>query len=179
MEISIDPFGEEIRNEVLRFTVFSFSISRFERKVFLLQLTEPPRNIKSFVDFLARIVGFGLTVEALPIDVKRFMMDLRAHPGATLLRIKRIRLGSIRLSDATLARMDAASTHDALADVSGLIDLENPIVEKASVSFYFGEVLRSVEVSASGMIYGDFDLLEELMPLCARQFSHPGQAKEK
>lgn len=177
-EILIDPFGEEIRNEVLRFTVFGFSISRFERRVFLLRITDPPRNLKSFVDFLARIVGFGLSVDALSIDVQGFLADLRGYPGATLLRIRKIRLGTIRISDATLARMDAVSTSDALADVSSLVSLAGTVVEKATVSFYLDESLQSLEVAATGMIYGNPDLLESLTPLCARQFwqrDHTGE----
>ncbi|MDR5746999.1 hypothetical protein QCE73_27890, partial [Caballeronia sp. LZ029] len=71
-----------------------------------------------------------------------------------------------------------AGHSDALADLSTLINLDGTVVEKATVSFYFDETPRSLEVAASGMIHGDPDLLESLTPLCARQFSRLDQLSD-
>ncbi|MFP3606046.1 hypothetical protein [Paraburkholderia sp. SIMBA_053] len=117
-------------------------------------------------------------MDALPIYVQEFLADLRGYPGTTLLRIKKIRLGTIRIPDATPARMDAASTSDALSDVSSLVGVAGTVVEKATVSFYLDESPHALEVAASGMIYGNADLLNSLPPLCARQFSQRGQTRE-
>ena len=68
-ELVIDPFGEEIQNIFRRYTIFNFVILPTKKHSFLVRVNNPPRSLKNFISRLSEALGFGLSVEALEIDI--------------------------------------------------------------------------------------------------------------
>ncbi|TCK43488.1 hypothetical protein B0G84_1824 [Paraburkholderia sp. BL8N3] len=169
-EVSVDPFGEEIRNEVRRFAIFSFVVYRVAKGTFLLRVASPPRNLRSFVQFLADAVGFGLAVAPITVEVKGFVDVVKTMPDVHLLRIRKIRVGQVKLAGQSTARVEVVSALDAFADLAQTVDVDGSIVEKATVEFHFDGVARSMEITANGVLTVDESLLPTMSLVCFEFF---------
>lgn len=171
-ELSLDPYGEEVRNEVHRFSIFPFVIYRAGRGIFLLRVSSPPRSLRSFVQFLADAVGFGLVVSPITVDVRRFVEAVRELRGVHLVRIKKVRVGGIRLSGNSLGRIEVVSANDAYTELLDTLDVRDAVVEKAVIDFYVEGASWSAEISTTGTLTVEEGLLPFLDPLCLEFFRH-------
>jgi hypothetical protein len=164
-EIYFDPFGDEIRNEVRRFSIFVFVLFRVRKGNYLLRVTAGPRNLRSFVQFLSDAIGFGLAVSPVTVDVVSFLNMLKLTKGFQLVRIKKIRVGQIRLAGKSVARVEVTSAVDALDDLTETIALGDAVLEKASVDFHLDGRARNVELTATGTLTTDLSLLSVITPM--------------
>ncbi|KAA1004038.1 hypothetical protein FVF58_33385 [Paraburkholderia panacisoli] len=169
-EIYVDPFGDEIRNEVRRFSIFAFVIFRVRKGHYLLRITAGPRNLRSFVQFLSDAIGFGLAVSPIVVDVAAFLKMLKVAKGFQLVRVKKIRAGQIRLAGRSVARVEITSAADAFDDLTQTIELGDAILEKASVDFHLDGLVRNVELTATGSLTTDLSLLPVITPMFIKCF---------
>jgi hypothetical protein len=170
VEISVDPFGDEIRNKVHRFAIFSFVIYRVVKGSFLLRVASPPRNLRSFVQFLADTVGFGLAVSPITVEVRGFVDVVKAIPDVHLVRTRKIRVGHVKLVGQSLARVEVVSASDAFADLAETMNVDGAILEKATVEFHFDGVPQSMEITANGVLTLDESLLPTMSSVCFEFF---------
>lgn len=169
-EVYIDPFGEEVRNEIRRHSIISFILFQSGSERHAVRIDDPPRTIKGFVKFMATICGFGFAISPLPVDVLAFTEEVKNFLKARDCRIRKIRAGNIQLSDSSIARLEVASKHDAYIDLKSQINLRGAVFEKATIHIDHADYAGAIEVSSTGCLSGEHDLIEKLTPLCIDYF---------
>lgn len=180
VELIMDPFGIEIRTEVKRFLIFNFSIRRsVKANVYLIRVMSPPRSLRSFINFLTECFGFGLAVAPVVVNVRAFVEALTGSSEFHLVRVRKIRIGRIRLSDKSVARMDVASSADAIRDVVDLVDLNSAHLEQVALEFYGPEGVGIVEVTAGGGLASTESAIQLITPFFIQCFEfHDSDAIE-
>lgn len=163
-EIIVDPFGDEIVNSIRRYSIFEFEIFPCKKSRFLLKIANPPRALKSFVMSLSDALGIDFSISVLEIDVLKLMNHLSASANGKGWSMKKIRLSSVKLTDAALAKLEVISNTDAYREAKSQISLKGAVLERATVEVRQQSQIRSLEISATGMIVGDSDFLDDLIP---------------
>jgi len=169
-EVVIDPFGEEILNHVQRYSIFNFEISPMEKYRFLVRIDTPPRSLKNFITTLSDSFGFGFAIEPLEIDILSMIQHLRKESGIKRWSIRKIRIARVAISEASLARIEVVSTKDAYLDLKNNIAIKDATLERATIELRNEENIHEIELTSSGIISGDLDILDRLMPALQTYF---------
>ncbi|MFH1658557.1 MAG: hypothetical protein ABIG35_04510 [Pseudomonadota bacterium] len=164
-EVYTDPFGDKIVNEIRRYLSFTFNVYEGNGR-FVFRVDNPPRSLKSFVGLLSDSFGLGFSISPLTIDILSFLDELRVFLAVPHCVVRKIRIGNVRIEQSTLARVEATSTNDAYADISGLWRLEGAIVEKVTIEFRKVGYAGALEIASSGVLSADDELIDELTSMC-------------
>jgi len=156
-EVVIDPFGEEILNHVQRYSI-------------LVRIDTPPRSLKNFITTLSDSFGFGFAIEPLEIDILSMIQHLRKESGIKRWSIRKIRIARVAISEASLARIEVVSTKDAYLDLKNNIAIKDATLERATIELRNEENIHEIELTSSGIISGDLDILDRLMPALQTYF---------
>lgn len=163
-ELVTDPFGEEILNNVRRYSIFDFQITPLKRHQFLICINTPPRSLKTFIAALSDIFGFGFAVEPLSIDILAMVQHLRKQSGIKRWTIKKVRMAHIQLNNSSVAKIEVVSDLDAYQDFQKCIDVAEGTLERATVALKDEGIASEIELVSTGVIAGDLEVLNSLMP---------------
>ena len=170
-ELVVDPFGQEIIHTITRYAVFEFYIVATARRSFLMRVSNPPRSLKSFVSALGEAFGFGFSIDPIELDILALTKYLRRATTARACKIKKARVGAVRLSQSAIARIDVQSSEDAYGELQNVFDLRNSFLERATIELSAEGLNGQLELSSTGLIACQPDLLENLSPLLQNFFS--------
>lgn len=163
-EITIDPFGEEILNNVRRYSIFDFQISPLRKHQFLVRINNPPRSLRNFIAVLSEAFGFGFAIEQLNIDILAMIQHLRKTSGIKRWAIVRVRMAHIPLSNSSLAKVEVVSNGDAYQDLQKCMDVKQATLERATVALTDDGITNQIELVSTGVISGEMEVLDKLMP---------------
>lgn len=104
-----DPFGVHQTFEIPDFQVIEFRIFCIE-DVWLLQIYNTPRSIKSLIHKLSSIIGFGFYADNIEIDLKKLINALEDTQGRLL--ITKMELYNINIQNTALGQMVITSPKD-------------------------------------------------------------------
>jgi hypothetical protein len=76
VESFIDPFGNDVEIPRLRFDVLKFQIFPTFPQI---QLINPPRSSKNFLNEISRLLGFGVAIEIANPSLKKWIEEISAH----------------------------------------------------------------------------------------------------
>ncbi|HEY6020086.1 MAG TPA: hypothetical protein VIY48_09335 [Candidatus Paceibacterota bacterium] len=170
-ELVIDPFGEEILNKVRRYSIFEFQITPLAKKQFLIRINNPPRSLKNFIGILSDAFGFGFAIESPSIDIIAMLQYLRKLGSIKRLTIRKVRMANIALSGSSIAKIEVVSDVDAYQDLQKSMDIKKATLERATVVFKDEGMTGEIELVSTGVISGDIDVLDRLMPAFQAYFS--------
>lgn len=170
-ELVIDPFGEEILNNVRRYSIFEFQITPITKNQFLIRINNPPRSLKNFIGILSDAFGFGFAIESPNIDIIAMLQYLRKLGGIKRLTIRKVRMANITLSSSSTAKIEVVSDVDAYQDLQKSMDIKKASFERATIVFKDEGMTGEIELVSTGVISGDIDVLDQLMPAFQAYFS--------
>ena len=104
-----DPFGVHQTFEIPDFQVIEFRIFCIE-DVWLLQINNTPRSIKSLILKLSSIIGFGFYADNIEIDLKKLINALEDTQGRLL--VTKMDLYNINIQNTALGQMVITSPKD-------------------------------------------------------------------
>lgn len=169
-ESYIDPFGNEVINQTRRYLNFSFSIHKVSETRFLVCVSNPPRNIKSFITSLSNSIGFGFSAAHLPLDIFDFIEKLKKYLNTHHCVVKSVRIGNVRIGETTISRMEAISTIDAYAELRNAINLDGSTIEKTCVEIRSQDYFGKLEIYSTGVLQGENSIVDRLTPMCIEFF---------
>jgi hypothetical protein len=170
-EISLDPFGEEIVNVVRRFQIFEFQIVLLTKSKVLLEVYDPPRSLKKFSSSMAEVFGLVFSIEPLEIDILDLITNLKMMGDRKFWTIKKVRMSSIRLNEASTAKVEVVSSKDAYAELRKNIDVTNAVLDRATVEYDDGEMAYQIDISSAGSLIGEKFILDQLAPALLKYFA--------
>jgi hypothetical protein len=167
----LDPFGEYVENTFTYHKIFSFELIFVRDESWLLRIDNPPRSLKSFVNFLTDICANKFSVEAIQLPILGFLSHPRVEKLLSSLRVNRVMVSGINFGPETYAKADIRSTADALREVVNYYSSQYYVVDKIFGTLIFEECVCEVEISRLAVISSSHDLLDELNPICVDYLS--------
>ena len=143
-----DPFGDILEFERIVFEQIGFSIQTLSNKLCLLTFYNPPKTVKSFIDFLSKGGGVNVAYGNLTVDLKAFMKIIREEFGVKVFAISKVKVSNVPVTDKTRACLELNSSGDALNDLKKFV-LDNDFkLDKIKVGGLYHDSKFSFELTS-------------------------------
>lgn len=154
----LDPFGEMIEFERVVFEQVCFSIKVINGALCLLTLYNPPKSVRSFIDYLSGADGVSVAFGNVSLDINHFMHIIRNDFGFKVFGISKVKISNLPVAEKTKAMLELSSTGDALNDLKHFIGNEKFQLDKIKVVGVLNSLRSSFELSsvASAVIPNEF-----------------------
>lgn len=153
LEPVLDPYGEINEYERVIFEHISFSLEQLSNKIFLITFYNPPKTVKSFIDFLSQAEGLNVSYGNISIDLKNLLTLLRMEFGIKIFGIPKIKISNLPVSEKTKASLELNSSGDALFDLKKFTSSEEFTLEKIKVSGFIESSKVSFELSSTASAF--------------------------
>lgn len=128
-----DPRGAEFHFDRIVFNSLEFRCSvSFPQ----LQIADSPRSTKSFVNLLAQAADFEMTVDAITVDVKRWMKEIESRLPAAFL-CEAVRLSEFPISEHAKARVEVISSRDVRKEADLMFKARNLQYDRAQIRLMY------------------------------------------
>lgn len=125
-ETTIDPFGREIRYQATRFEQTKFAVSW---DAFGLELVDPSRRIRHFINRLSEICDYSIALSPLSVDVTKWCSALEQRTEAALI-VNNIQIAHLKINVDVEAKAVLTSTQDVRSASRVLADGRDHVIEK-------------------------------------------------
>lgn len=168
LEPVLDPFDNVIEFERVSFDQVVFSIKIISHKICLLTFYNPPKSVKSFIDYFSQSVD--VAYGSMSLDVKDFLMIIRKEFGFKVFGISKVKVSNLPVTERTKATLELSSSGDALSDLKffvgdGELKLDKlkalGVIEYSKFSFELSSVASAVVPEEHYKIFNDVVALIE------------------
>ncbi len=106
-----NPFGmpNEVSTIDYVITEFSFYLI-FSKNCYLLELKNPPRTLKPFINFLNKIIGIGFTLKEFKLDPIQFSSEIESVFGEIM--INKVNISELNINNRATANIQINSETD-------------------------------------------------------------------
>jgi hypothetical protein len=132
-----NPFGDENEVEFIIYDTTIFTISFNESWV--IEIENPGRTIKSFINDLSKIVGFGFYVSEASIDLEKFLKKIDSIYGKN--RVSKIEISDINLDNKGLGSLNIKSKQDARSLLKNYITNQKQYKFKSFQTYFLSDDL--------------------------------------
>jgi hypothetical protein len=151
-EIVIDPFGNEGLLESVRYLIFEFSIISLYENDYLIKILFPPRSMKSFINIIYDIFGFGFFIQPVSFDLKIFLIAIEKNLNPTQLKVIKVNASGLVLTETSSAKLEIKSSKHAYHDLLEKFNCDNFTIDNMRISLRIDGVDGFIEVSKAGSI---------------------------
>ncbi|WP_342754766.1 hypothetical protein AAGQ96_02680 [Pantoea sp. MBD-2R] len=148
--ISLDYHGNEFEQELIEFYSVSFSFFYLTNKYYILSLTNPPKTLKPFIDFLFEGLNYKIGISGFELNAGLFLDELLSSKEVSLLKVKKVKVNSVVISDAAKATVEVTSKNNAIDDISLLLENKDYLIDKLKISCMVNNVTSEIEISKGG-----------------------------
>lgn len=159
-----DPFGGVEENQTIRYCSFDFYLYLLDefKSIYLLEVIEPPRAIRSMLNLLQEILG-NISVEDVSIPLLDFFNSIKKYsPRAKIIKIK---ASSIKISKNSQMRVEVDSIDDAYHDFTKFIELHEYKIDRIKIENPFSKSTAPIEIGANGFLNIDESSVDEIRRL--------------
>lgn len=149
LEPVLDPFGDIVEYERIVFDHINFSLYKLSNRVFLITFYNPPKTVKSFIDFLSQAEGLRVSYGNISVNLKDFLTLMRVEFGVKVFGIPKVKISNFPISEKTKAALELNSSGDALTDLKEFTRDENFTLEKIKMVGFILSSKVSFEISSS------------------------------
>ncbi|EOC1346525.1 hypothetical protein ACI093_001578 [Cronobacter turicensis] len=149
--VSLDYYGNEFEQEVIEFYSVRFEIIHLVGNAFVLSLINPPKTLKPFIDFLTEGLNYKVGISGVELDVRLFLEQLASNEQVSLLKVKKVKVNSVIISDAAKATIEMTSSKNAIDELSILLGQKDFSVDKIKISCLINNSQTEMELSKNGI----------------------------
>lgn len=163
-ETIIDDQGNETDIDVVRYPRYEFQIQSFNTNgEFLLLVLNPPRSLKSLVEFLIKTSSNNIFFRELKFSLEVFLDRAKAFEGISSFTVDKVKAKGVQISGASYADVLVSSSGNAYQDLEGFLDKKNYKISnvRMRVKTKFGS--GKVEISSSGLLGVDQNVFDEIL----------------
>jgi len=143
--IIVDPFGNKIESFVISYYVSTFYISNSSN---LLELTDPPRSLRTFISKLHALLGLGLELSDLTVDPATWLEHIENTLSPVV--VTNISASGIRVPKNGLAKIGVSGRNDIRQEFYKLIGSKNKCIDTLKFLGDINDCNLSVELTKSG-----------------------------
>lgn len=156
-----DPFGKESTYELVTYRDTSFRLSRSYPQI---ELRNPPRSIRGFVNRIAELMQFNVAVESLSVDPLQWADGIKAS-GQVAGYVQTIDISGVAVETEVSARFCLVGKRDVLSAASKLVAKRAHTVDRLSMRIVSPLGEHSVILSATGSIRAEDSVPEDVLTL--------------
>lgn len=164
-ESIIDPFDEETKVSIKKFTIINFHFFYFNKNKFILRIDNPPRGLKPFIYKLNNLINSSMTFYPINFDIKNILFSIKENNNIHKLEIKELCISNIFINKHSLARINIYSDKDAFRDFSEFFDFKKYNIDTFKCKFNYNEKNMELEIRKSGLILVDQNFIPTLYKL--------------
>lgn len=164
----VDPFGVEEVFSTVRYDQVDFSLFLTSSKKSLLRINKSGRSIKFFLRFISGVLGFGVSISAIKLDVLSLIKMMSEELSESKFNAKKVRLVNISISKGTIMRAEVVSNDNALTDIYSFFDTTSFLIDRVSGNFEKEGVSYFLDVSKSGLILYQTEIEGAVLKTVAR-----------
>ena len=165
VETVVTPFGSSNEIEITRYIVVDFHFVHLYFNKYLLIIDTPPRSLRSFVDSLYDLIGYGFFVSLLSFDLKLMLTILKESLKPVTIKLKKVKVSGIQISEKTSATIVLNSRGDPISDLDNLFGLSKITLERINGSLIRAGKSSEIEISKNGSFIYSESFHEELLPI--------------
>tara|TARA_R110000850_G_scaffold2760_8_gene12942 strand:- start:1505 stop:2149 length:645 start_codon:yes stop_codon:yes gene_type:complete len=148
----IGPYGGEERVVSISFNYIEFFAWPLDNGKIYLVLKNPSRSIRTFLQELHAVFGFGFSVSEAELSVLNFLYALEDLSDVESVKVSKARVGGIKLSSKASANVEVSSSENALKNVEDFVGTDNFTIDKLKFELYFKGIKFKAEVSRTGIV---------------------------
>lgn len=168
-EHMIDPLGKTTSYERTYFSEVSFTLAtRYPQ----IQLLDPPRGLRSFLNALTDMTGLETVVESLQVDPLRWAEAVRSEELGPI-RIDLIEVADLVLSAEISGRLIVAGAVDVRKALRVAVPSGTYSVRKTALSFEFLGRRYSALLASDASLRCSREIPDELFPLLRSALPRP------
>ena len=156
-----DPFGKESTYELVTYRDTSF---RFSRTYPQIELRNPPRSIRVFVNRIAELLQFKVSVESLTVDPLLWADKIKST-GQVAGYVQTIDISGVAVEAEVSARFGLVGKRDVLSAASKLVAKRAHTVDRLCMRIVSPLGEHSVILSATGSVRADDNVPEDVLSL--------------
>lgn len=149
LEPVLDPFGDVLEFERVVFEQVNFSIRPIGNKICLLTFYNPPKTVKSFIDFLSQAEGAKVAYGSLSVDIRNFMKVIRDGFGLKVFGIPKVKASNISVTERTRAVLELNSSGDAMHDLKAFVGNDEFKLDKIKVTGFLRNSKFNFELTSN------------------------------
>jgi hypothetical protein len=154
-EVVISPSGEQESIKYYRYTSFFFELIKADPGRFLINVSEPPRSLKNFLNRITHAGSSQLYFGNITIDVNTFIKGFKEQYNVSRLLISKAIVDKVAISNASQARLEITSSQNAYQDFIEKFGGRDHILVKIIASFMLDGRLIKFEITRSGLLSVD------------------------
>lgn len=156
-----DPFGKESTYELVTYRDTSFRLSRSYPQI---ELRNPPRSIRVFVNRIAELLQFKVAVESLTVDPLLWADKIKGA-GQVAGYVQTIDISGVAVEAEVSARFGLVGKRDVLSAASKLVAKRAHTVDRLCMRIVSPLGEHSVILSATGSVRADDNVPEDVLSL--------------
>ncbi len=156
-----DPFGKESTYELVTYRDTSFRLSRTYPQI---ELRNPPRNIRGFVNRIAELMQFNVAVESLSVDPLQWADGIKTS-GQVSGYVQTIDISGVAVEAEVSARFGLVGKRDVLSAASKLVAKRAHTVDRLCMRIVSQLGEHSVILSAAGGVRAEDSVPEDVLTL--------------
>jgi hypothetical protein len=149
------PDGSEIESQQVKLITFDFAILRCNQNKFLLEVSTPPRSLKSFIEKLELCLNSPIFVSSVIIDIAKLINHLKALNTVNNIKISDLSVSNVRIDNHNFADIQLKSQKNILQALEGKFPNQNFSFKGMKVSFFHNHENVTIKVSS----LGSFDIV--------------------
>lgn len=159
-----DPFGNELKEDVVRYERVHFSISHLQSKALLLRLENPPRNLGKY--FVSLIDAFDNDFNYSPIlpALMELYESIAADELLERFSVDRAVANSVKLTVNSIAKIELSSQSNAVAELMSKFKSQTINFDRIHITGRIKGENAACELRASGTLQST----ENFLPLVER-----------
>jgi hypothetical protein len=164
--ISLDYNGNEFEQELIEFYSVRFSIVHLINNYYILSFANPPKTLKPFIDILSEGLDYKIGISGFELNAGLFLDALSSFEEVSLLKVKKVKVNSVVISDTAKATIEVTSRNNAIDDVSLLLEKNDYFIDKLKVSCLISNIPSEIEISRTGSFsatFGAIDLTKKIL----------------
>ncbi|MDF7630475.1 hypothetical protein PUG46_14485 [Erwiniaceae bacterium L1_55_4] len=143
-----DPFGEVLEFERVIFDQIAFSVQTLTNKVCLLTFYNPPKSVKSFIDFFSHADELSISYGNISVDIDSFMKIIRENFEVKIFGIPKVKISNLPVTEKTRACLELNSSSDALHDLKNFVGDNHFKLDKIKAGGFYHDTKISFELSS-------------------------------
>lgn len=155
-ETTSNPYGQESSVAYEYYIYQEFKLINVNDKSYLLLIT-PRKSLKDFYKFIHTAFGFNFSIEHTDIDLDKVCSKLDGNIG---FKVTKAKFSGVAINNSN-AVVELASYANALTDFRAKFGTTYKKLSRVKVSFFNNESLHEVEISNTGSININHDLVDD------------------
>ena len=161
-----DPFGDEVEFERISYDEINFSLFTLSPRLCLIAVYDPPKSIKSLIDFLTSDSEVNVGYSNISIDINDFINVMRLEFNYRLVSISKVKVSNVHVNENSKANIEITSKVNALKDLQEYVETSDFKLDKLKGVYLNEDVKASFELSSSALCCvqnGEKDVFNEIL----------------